>query len=750
MTRTFVRSAVLLVTVLAAGCSSAPSPDDSTVRGNEYFKAKKYPEAIVELRKALTIDPKLGDARYKLAQSYEATGNQVQAYNEFVRAADLLPESLEAQLKAGEYLLRATRYEDAKTRAQSALALDPKNVEAQILRGNAAAGMKDFAAAMADLEQAIQMDPGDERGYTQLATLKVSRGQLAEAEAAFLEAVKVKPDSVKAKLGLAGFYWGTGRAAEAEPIIQETLRLEPDNMPANRALAAFYQGTGRVAEAEAPLKRVLELAKDLPARLALADYYIQTDRVPEALPLLTEAAKDQTGVSETATRLAAIDYTAKRTADAHKRLDEVLKQDPRHVPAMLMKTRFLLAENKVDEALKQVQAAVAVDQASVPAQYLLGTIYRRRRDVANASVAFKEVLKLNPRATLAQAELAQLSMESSAAAAVDYAEQAVKNAPRIETRRLRVQALANSGQLDRASTELLELLKAEPKYGDLHADAGRIALLKGNKALARKEFELARQLAPDSYDAVSGLVGLELADRKPAEARKLVDAYIAKFPKSPKVYLLSAAVNGAAGKVKEQEADFRKVLEVDPDNLEAYGGLAGLFLRTRRVAEARKEYETLASRQPKALMPPTMVALLFELENNPAEARKWYEKVVAISPEAAVASNNLAWIYAEKGENLDVALQLAQTAVRKAPDSAPMLDTLGWIQLKQERYPAAAEAFEKGASLSPKVPEYQYHLGLAHQKLGNFAKSKQAFEAALKLKPDYKDARTALDALTKR
>ena len=56
-------------------------------------------------------------------------------FQEFVRAADLMPENAVAQTEAAKMLLLAGQYADAKTRAQAAVRLDRRNVDAQILWG---------------------------------------------------------------------------------------------------------------------------------------------------------------------------------------------------------------------------------------------------------------------------------------------------------------------------------------------------------------------------------------------------------------------------------------------------------------------------------------------------------------------------------------------------------------------------------------------------------------------------------------
>ena len=73
--------------------------------------------------------------------------------------AQLLPQSLEAQLRAGEMLLLGRRFPEAQDLSRRALILDPKNIRGLVLNANALAGMKRHDQAMAAIERAIQLDP---------------------------------------------------------------------------------------------------------------------------------------------------------------------------------------------------------------------------------------------------------------------------------------------------------------------------------------------------------------------------------------------------------------------------------------------------------------------------------------------------------------------------------------------------------------------------------------------------------------
>ena len=105
-----------------------------------------------------------------------------------------------------------------------------------------------------------------------------------------------------------------------------------------------------------------------------------------------------------------------------------------------------------------------------------------------------------------------------------------------------------------------------------------------------------------------------------------------------------------------------------------------------------------------------------------------------MDPRAAVASNNLAWMYAEKGENLDLALKLAQAAKAELPDVAEVNDTLGFVYLKKNLPragdPAAAGGGGEGRRRSP---AYRVRLGQAYAMTGDKVKARAELEQAVKL-----------------
>ena len=112
-----------------------------------------------------------------------------------------------------------------------------------------------------------------------------------------------------------------------------------------------------------------------------------------------------------------------------------------------------------------------------------------------------------------------------------------------------------------------------------------------------------------------------------------------------------------------------------------------------------------------------------------------------------VAANNLAWMYAETGENLDVALELAQRAARRLPDHPAVHDTLGWIYYKKGLTSLAVPAFLKCIEKEPKNPLFHLHLALAYAKAGETSKARVVLQQAIELDPTLKGSPEAQQVL---
>jgi putative PEP-CTERM system TPR-repeat lipoprotein len=738
--------AAALIVSLVWGCTDREQAKKQFFdNGNNFLKAGKYQEAIVEFRNALQQDDKYGEARLKLAEAYEGAGNRAAAYREFIRAADLIPGNDDVQLKAATYLLLAGQFEDARTRAQTVIDRTPSNVQAQLILGNALAGMKDLEGAIREIEEAIKLDPNSSTSYSSLAAVRIAQGDKEQARAAYQKAVEVDPRGVMAWLALANFQAAVGETADAENSIKRALEIDGKHLLANRMAAMFYVGSGRVAQAEPYLKTVAESGAPA-AALQLADYYVATKRFSDARSTLAPLTNDPKTVGEAETRLAMMAYNEGDKKKGQALIDGVLGRTPASVPALLLKAQMLATEGDISGAAERALAATKADPNHAQAHYALGVLRDRQRQRKEAIASFREVVRLNPRAAQAQVHLSRLTLqEGDAEGAVQLATSALSNAPGFPLARVTlVRGLIAQKEIARAEQELSSLIKQFPKLPVIYALEGVLKAAKNDPAGARASFEKSMAMDPTQYEALAGLTTIDMLEGKLPQARTRIDSRLAGEPNRLELLLLASRVYAAQRDFSKAEATLRRSIELDPSSSQAYALLAAVLLRSGRLEAARAEYDQIAQRDPKNIGAQTISAMIVQSQQKTEDARKRYETIVNADPTAAVAANNLAWLYAEEGSKLDEALRLAQGAAARLPKSAEVHDTIGWIYVKKELPMLAVPAFEKSVELAPDNPSYRYHLGMAYSRGGDAAKARAALQQALKLKPDYSEAQALL------
>ena len=389
---------ISLIAVAFSGCSRDPQAIAQAYidSGDRYLKERKFQEATIEYQNALKRHPRSSLALQRLGDLYLETGDKLQSWQAYQRAAQLAPDDIPLQIKAGAVLLITQRFDDARRIAEAVLEKDPKNARAFVLRANALAGLEDLDTAITQIRQALELDPSQSELYSNLGSLEATSGQLDDAEATYKKAIEVAPTSAPAHAALGNFYWATGKAQLAEQAFTKAIEVEPQSIIAHRAAATFYLGSGRPLPAERSLRFVADHSGEYEARLALGDYYLLTGRRDQGVAEIETARKLPVAYAEATTRLVALAYAEGRRQEAEKDLEALLAKHPRSPHALLLKARFLLRRGEGGEALRLATAATDIDDTYIQAYYLAAELHAADGDYFQAAEAYRAVLKVNP------------------------------------------------------------------------------------------------------------------------------------------------------------------------------------------------------------------------------------------------------------------------------------------------------------------------------------------------------------------
>jgi Flp pilus assembly protein TadD len=116
-----------------------------------------------------------------------------------------------------------------------------------------------------------------------------------------------------------------------------------------------------------------------------------------------------------------------------------------------------------------------------------------------------------------------------------------------------------------------------------------------------------------------------------------------------------------------------------------------------------------------------------------------FQHALQLAPEQPFVLNYLAYSWTERGENLDKARQMIERAVALRPNDGAIIDSLGWLVLRQGDVPGAVKLLQRAVELEPADPTVNGHLGDAYWAAGRKLEAQFQWRRALTLEPDADD-----------
>src|SRR5262249_9800785 len=144
---------------------------------------------------------------------------------------------------------------------------------------------------------------------------------------------------------------------------------------------------------------------------------------------------------------------------------------------------------------------------------------------------------------------------------------------------------------------------------------GAYLLLRHDLTGARSEYERAIQKDPRNMDALAGLTDLDVRQGQMARARTRLDEQLSRAPSNPSLLMLSARLDLTASDETAAEAKLRRVIEIQPATLDAYTLLGGIYIRQKKLDQAKREFEALAARQDRPVGTNTVIGMILQLQN---------------------------------------------------------------------------------------------------------------------------------------
>jgi len=164
-----------------------------------------------------------------------------------------------------------------------------------------------------------------------------------------------------------------------------------------------------------------------------------------------------------------------------------------------------------------------------------------------------------------------------------------------------------------------------------------------------------------------------------------------------------------------------QVVTTHPDFLHLYQCrllLAVIYTNTERYSLAEYEIKQLIDGGYASVQVYSVYSYLLFQQQRSEESLKYINMAMELDPENPNVLNSSGYIEAEEGYNLDKALDLCKQAVRKQPEQAAYLDSLGWVYYKLGKFSEAHRYIKRAYQLSDNHPIIKSHLKAVAKEIG--------------------------------
>lgn len=770
----FSRSAVvsvLLATMLLTACGG-DKPEALLTSAKEYLAKNDSKAAVIQIKNALQANPNLPEGRYLLGKALLDSGDAAAAEVELRKALDLkypvdqvdplLARALLAQGQAKKitdelgkttltapegqadlqttlaiaYLIQGNE-EAAQPALAAALAAQADYPPALVVQARLKAANKDIAGALATLDTVLAKSPNNHEAWKFKGDIILAQGNPEGALAAFRKSIEVRPDYLLAHAAAVSALIQQAKLDDASKQFEAMKKVAPKNPQ------TLYLET-QLAYQKKDFKVARELAQQL-----------------------LKATPDSPGSLQLA---GAIELQLKSTAQAEEYLSKALKAAPDLVIARRLLILTYLQGGQPAKALNALEPALGKFDNDANMLQLAGEVYVQNNDVQTAETYFAKAAALDPKDAKKRTSLALSHMaKGSPEAAFNELEQIASSDTGTTADLALISTHLRRNELDKALKAIAALEKKQPQNPLVYDLRGRTLLAKQDMAGARQSFEKAVSVSPSYFPAVANLASLDLAEKKPDEARKRFEAILAADPKNIQALVALAELRAKTGGTADEIAallgkavaanpsesaprlllvelhlrnkDTKKALATAqeaatalPDRPEILDALGRAQAASGDYNQATATFNKLVALQPSAPQPYLRLADVNIAAKNKDGAMQALRKALEAKPDMVEAQKGLIMLTVDAGKHQE-AIDIARQIQKQRPKEAVGYVLEGDIAVTRKAWGDAATAYRTGLKLNPAATEAAIKLHTVLAAGGNGAEASKLEAGWLKDHP---------------
>lgn len=505
----------------------------------------------------------------------------------------------------------------------------------------------------------------------------------------------------------------------ARAILEYQEALQYDTNPAiSYALSKDYSILGKHSLAAQAARDAIQLdSTNLSYRENLAAIYLNASQPDLAIREYEAIIALDSNYAPAWYTLARL-YQTRKPLKSIEMFERLIDRDGESPELLAQVAQLYLALGRLDEAADRLERVLRLEPGSRLIQIQLAEVYQRSGKTDKAEGVLERMLEADPSDVQALAVLADIAMEQGKfARAVEFFGRLLELDPENAEIKLRLGAAhyslagQDSAQLGTAKTLIEEAAIAMPNNWRPFWYLGAIAELEGKDSASTAYFETVTRLGGETFDAW-WIVGTRAFDAN--EHQKVIDIMEKArklFPDDFRVYLLLGLSASRLNRNDMAVENLYRALEINPDDI-----------------------NTLSS-----------LALTLDNLKRHEESDSLYELALKVDPNADIILNNYGYSLADRGLQLDRALEMATRAVQADSLNSSYLDTIGWVYYKLGNYAEAERWIRKSIAADGGSAVVLDHLGDVYHQLRDPDRAMEYWKKALEVDPDNETIRAKIE-----
>lgn len=343
--------------------------------------------------------------RLSLGQYYMDRSRFGQAVTEYETAVAIRPDSAEAHYSLGVALRAWGDSIGALRELRTALRLRPRFPEAHLVLGlvlGDAVGKQELG--LAEFQAAVAQDDSLADAHFNIGVIRYKKDEIELAAQAFSKAVRLRPDSADFRFRLGQALARSGKLREAKAELERAIELNPSGHTALYELSKVYKQLGDASKARSAFAALVRLRKQtktverdeagLAYRRGMDE--LSRGRPHAAIELLRRAL---TAPFDEARIRVALGIALQRNGDleaADEEFRKALTLDPKSPDAHLNYGVLLAHRGDAASANREFRAALATDPNFAEAHFNIGLLAAAHRHWDEAADSLRTAIRISP------------------------------------------------------------------------------------------------------------------------------------------------------------------------------------------------------------------------------------------------------------------------------------------------------------------------------------------------------------------